>query len=85
MAESDILIKVVKAVAAADGVETAELDGLYEYMDPEVLHKLCEQERGQWNLTFQYSDHQVTVTHDSEILVDGVAYTPDASVSSDKR
>lgn len=81
MDESDIVFKVAKAVAATDGVEVAELDALYDYLNPEALDKLCEQERGQWSLTFQYSDHQVTVTHDSQILVDGVAYTPDASVS----
>lgn len=81
MEESDIVIKVTKAVAAADEVEPAELDALYDYLNPEVLHKLCEQGRGQWSLTFQYSDHQVTVSHDLQILVDGVAYTPDASVS----
>lgn len=68
-------------MADADGVEPAELDSLYDYMDPEALYKLSEQGQGQWSLTFQFSDHQVTVTHDSQILVDGEAYTPDASAS----
>jgi len=27
----------------------------------------------------QFSDHQVTLTHGSQIRVDGVAYTPDVS------
>jgi hypothetical protein len=81
MAETDIVTRIVEAVAAADGVDPAELDPLYDYMNPEVLHKISRQERGQWSLTFQYSDHQVTVSHDSRILVDGVAYTPNASAS----
>ncbi|WP_135535214.1 HalOD1 output domain-containing protein [Halostella pelagica] len=79
MTEPDIVSKIVKAVAAADGVDTAELDSLYEYINPEALYTLCEQERGEWSFTFQFSDHQVTVTHDSQILVDGVAHTPDVS------
>lgn len=77
MAESDIVIEVLKAVAAADGVETTELDPLYDYVNPEAMHTLFARARGRWNLTFQYSDHHVTVTHDSQILVDGVAYTPE--------
>jgi len=79
MPEHDIVAEVVEAVAAADGVDPAELDALYEYINPEVMHLLCEQERGEWSLTFQFADHQVTVNHDSQILVDGIAYTPDVS------
>lgn len=81
MEESDIVMEVLEAVAAADGVEPAELEVLYDYIDPEVLYKLSEQDRGQWSLTFQFSDHQVTVTHDLQIFVDGVAYSSDVSVS----
>jgi hypothetical protein len=84
MPEADIITRIVEAVADADGVEPAELDSLYDYMDSEVLYKLSKQERGQWSLTFQFSDHQVTVTHDSQILVDGVAYSRDASASPSK-
>ncbi|AGN01797.1 hypothetical protein L593_09260 [Salinarchaeum sp. Harcht-Bsk1] len=81
MAETDIVARVVDAVAAADGVEVTDVDPVYEYMYPEVLQKLCEHEGGEWSLTFQFADHQITVTHESRIFVDGVAYTHDASVS----
>lgn len=81
MARADIVTSIVEAVAAADRVDPAELPPLYDYMNQEVLYKLSEQERGQWSLTFMFSDQQVTVTHDSQILVNGMAYSPDASSS----
>jgi hypothetical protein len=79
MTERDIVTQVVRAVAAADGVDPTELEPLYEYMDPAALHQLNDQDCGEWSLTFRFSDHQVTVTHETRILVDGVAYTPGAS------
>jgi hypothetical protein len=79
MTERDIVRRVIEAVAAADGVDPAELDPLYEYINPKALYALCERDRGEWSLTFQFSDHQIIVTHDSQILVDGVAYSSDIS------
>lgn len=38
-----------------------------------------KQERGKWSFTFQYSDHQVTLTHDSQVLVDGVPHSSSIS------
>jgi hypothetical protein len=73
--EPDIVADVMEAVAAVDGVDLAELDVLYNYIDPDALDALSEQ--GEWTLTFQFSDHQITVNHESQILVDGVKYTPD--------
>lgn len=78
MAESDFVTRVVKAVAAADGVDTEDLDPLYEHIDPEVLTKLYNQETGVWDFTFQYSDHQVTITHDAKIFVDGAVHAQDS-------
>ncbi|KPN29393.1 hypothetical protein SY89_00106 [Halolamina pelagica] len=83
MTDPDIVTEIVEAVAAADGVDPTELDPLYEYINPEALVILAKQERREWSLTFQFSDHQVTVSHDSRILVDGVAYSPDVSNSFD--
>jgi hypothetical protein len=80
MAQTDIISEVIEAVAEADGMEPTELDMLHEYIDPSILRKLAEQERAEWSLTFQYSDHQVTVTDQSQILVDGVPYSPEASM-----
>lgn len=78
MTRTDV-VGVVEAVAAADGVDPADLEPLHEYVDPDVLSRLHEQENGEWSFTFRYVDHQVTLTHDGRILVDGVAHTQDAS------
>lgn len=84
MSEPDIVVEIVKAVAAADGVDPSELDVLYKWINPEVLYTLYERDRGRWSFTFQFSDHQVTVTHDSRIIVDGVGFTSDVPSSHGK-
>lgn len=78
MARSDIVARVVDAVATADGLDVSDLDPLYEYVDPEVLGRLDAHEGSEWRITFRYSDHQVTVAHDGRVLVDGVVHSPDA-------
>lgn len=81
MARTDVIAAdVIYAVATADGVDPSDLDPLYEYLDPDVLDQLSNQDRTKWSLTFQYLDHQVTVTHEEQILIDGTVYTPDISV-----
>ncbi|WP_226040038.1 HalOD1 output domain-containing protein [Natrinema sp. DC36] len=82
MMRTDVVTNVVKAVAAQDEVEPGELDSLYEYIDPEILEKVYEQEKGDWTFTFQYSDPQVTLTHEEQIFVDGVLHTPSVSRGS---
>ncbi|WP_117593800.1 HalOD1 output domain-containing protein [Haloprofundus halophilus] len=80
MTRPEIVTSVVKAVAAVDRVDPAELDSLYEYIDPEILNKLYAQGRGEWRFTFQYSDHQITVTYDERIFVDGVLQSSEVAV-----
>ncbi len=80
MTQTDLVTAVIDAVAAADGVDPAELESLYEYMDPEVLAKLDRVDRGKWSLTFRYSDHQITVTSKKQILIDGVPHSTDAPI-----
>lgn len=79
MTRTDLITQLIISVAHADGVDPAEVDALYDYIDPEVLHLLEELERGDWRFTFQFSDHQITVTHDHRILIDGVPYAPNTS------
>lgn len=80
MPRDDIAIDVIEALAEADGVEPAELDyNLSDYLDPGVLEKLGEIEDGIWELTFRVSDHQVTVTHEGQVLIDGMRYSADTA------
>lgn len=78
MTPDDIVGSIVDAVAATDGLEPEELEPLYEYVDASVFETLYDQESAEWSFTFQYSDHQVTLTHEGEIIVDGRVHTSDA-------
>ena len=72
MTRTDLLTEVVKAVAAADGVEPADVEPLHEYIDPEVLYKLGGVRNDtEWRFTFQYGDHHIAIAHDSQVVVDG--------------
>ncbi|NKE38015.1 hypothetical protein GWG54_19915 [Natronococcus sp. JC468] len=75
MTETDLVVKVVEAIANADGVDQEELDPLYTYIDPGMLEGLSGREKGEWSFTFQYADHQVTITQGEQIFVDGELYT----------
>lgn len=77
MTETDIIVEVVEAVADAEGVDPKELESLYTYIDPGMLEGLIGHKKGEWSFTFQYADHQVSITQDEEISVDGTLYTSD--------
>ena len=79
MTSSDITTRIVKAIAASDGVGPRELDTLYEYIDPTILSSLEDSRRGDWEFTFSYADHQVTLTQNQQILIDGSLYEADSS------
>ncbi|ARS91417.1 HalOD1 output domain-containing protein [Natrarchaeobaculum aegyptiacum] len=80
MATDDIVVGVIGAVAKSDGLNPSEVDFvLAEYMDPEVLETLGDMEDGVWELTFRVSDHQVRITHDGAIFVNGVKQGADTA------
>lgn len=81
MTRSGLLTAVIEAVASADGIETAEVDPLHDAIDPDILNKLdrMEAERD-WRFTFQYGDHQITVTDDSQVFIDGELYWSEQSM-----
>jgi hypothetical protein len=67
-----IIPEIIKAIADAKGIQPAELDfSLYEYIDPDAIHQLASQETASWTLSFEVPNHNVTVTSDGLILVDG--------------
>jgi len=78
MTEPTLVVQVVQALAAAEGKDTAEIDyNLANHVDPEVLTLLEGMDDGQWSFTFRVSDHQVTVTDESKVFVDGKSDTID--------
>lgn len=82
MTDTDLLVKVIQTLATADGVAPAEIDyNLSEHIDPETLIRLEDMDQGPWSFTFRVSDHQVTITDESTVLVDGMSH----STSLEKR
>lgn len=76
----DLTLEVIKAVAKSDAVDPAAVDfTLSDYLDPEVLAKLEGMESAVWEFTFRVSDHQVQITHNGTIFVDGVIHDADTA------
>jgi hypothetical protein len=72
MNRSDAVTEVVEAIAEAEGIEPQELEySLYQYVDPEAIEGLVEMDDTEWELTFSVPDHEVTVSSNGGIRVDG--------------
>lgn len=70
--DPSVTLQVLEAVAAADGVDIADLEfELYDYVQPEVFRHLECSTSGSWTFTVEVSDHHVEVRSDGRILVDG--------------
>lgn len=73
MPDDDLVVEVIEAIAQSDNQHPSEVEfTLTDYIDPEVLMKLTTMEGGIWEFTFRVSDHQVRLTHNNTIFVDGV-------------
>lgn len=67
------LVDIVEAVADAKGVDVSELElSLDDHIDPDAIARLAEHEDASWTLSFELPEHNVTVTSDGLVLVDGV-------------
>lgn len=67
-----IALQVIEAVAETDGVDPLELEtALQECISVGALERLAIHDNTSWTLSFEFADHQVTVTGDGRILVDG--------------
>lgn len=69
--EEGVAIAVIEAVADAEQVQPEELDPLYEYMEPSVLSALASRDDASWKLSFEVEDHEVKVTSEGSLFVDG--------------
>lgn len=84
MTRPDLVTAVVRAVAAAEGNALEEVAPLNDYLDPEILDRLDGMEdRSDWRFTFEFGEHQVTVTHESQVYVEGELYRSGTAASPD--
>lgn len=66
------VVTVVEAVADAKGVDPSELDiSLDDHIEPEAITRLADHDDASWTLSFELPEHNVTVTSDGLVLVDG--------------
>lgn len=65
-------VAVVEAVAEAKDCEPTNLDfTLEDYIPTDALKQLAAHQEGSWTLSFKLPNHNVTVTSNGPILVDG--------------
>lgn len=70
--DRDLIVEIVAALAEAEHVPPEELDyNLYEHVDPEVIARLDRMD-GSWKFSFEVDEHEVTITDDGRLFVDGV-------------
>ena len=79
--DDEIIVDVVQALATADRLDLDEVEyTLYEYINPAVLTELAAHEGGSWEFTFEIADHEVTLTSDGRLFVDGVLCRDDLAL-----
>lgn len=71
--EDELIVDVIRALADADRLDLEEVEyTLYEYINPAVLTELADYDGGNWEFAFEIADHEVTITSDGRLFVDGV-------------
>lgn len=66
-------MRVTDAIARADRVAPENFDyNLHEDLDPTVLRMLANHEHTGWELSFDALGHEVRVTSEGGVFVDGV-------------
>lgn len=79
-----ILYRITAALAAVEDVDPTELEyNLASYVDPETLVQMTSMEEGSWEFTFNVPRHEVTITQDESVFVDGMEYDPTRQQSLD--
>lgn len=73
--DPDIVRQVTDALAHADQVAPANFEySLHEDINPTVLRMLANHEQTQWELSFDALDHEVTITSEEGVFVDGARF-----------
>jgi hypothetical protein len=62
-----VVDEITAGVASLENTTPDKLQPLYEVIDPEALECLFRETRGQ--LTFEYLDYEVTVSHDYSVEI----------------
>lgn len=76
-----IVVDVVTALAEADRLDLEEVEyTLHEYINPAVLTELASNDGGSWEFTFKVADHDVRITSDGRLFVDGVLCRTDLAL-----
>lgn len=71
----EVVREIVTAVAAAEGIAPSELDyALQDHVDVDAIQSLTDHSEGSWTLSFEVPRHDVTVTGDGVVLVDGESF-----------
>ncbi|WP_121742608.1 HalOD1 output domain-containing protein [Natronorubrum halophilum] len=80
--QDGIILDVVEALAEADRLDLEEVEyTLYEYINPEVLTQLADDRGSTWEFTFEVADHEVTITSDGRLFVDGILCRTDLTLN----
>lgn len=80
MTNQSLVIEVITALARADGCDPLDLQySLADHVDPELIKRLEAEDGTSTEVHFQVPVHEVVVTSDAEIRIDGVGYDPDQS------
>jgi len=70
--EQSPIPEIIEAIAEVKGTEPSELDlTLYEYIEPEAIQQLVSHGTASWTLSFELPEHQVAITNEGAVLVDG--------------
>lgn len=68
----DLALELVEALATVEGVPAHELPySLHNHVNTAVVEGLGEMSNPDWTFTVRIADHDVTLTGDGEIAIDG--------------
>ncbi|QZP39496.1 HalOD1 output domain-containing protein [Halobaculum magnesiiphilum] len=70
--DQSLVVEVVEAIAHAKGADRDEVDRpLQEFIDVDAIQLLASHDSASWTLSFELPNHNVTITSDGLVLVDG--------------